>query len=311
MGRRLAVMTAIVASLGVVAWARRTWVAHRGAVEDDGAVGRPLAGPASNTPSTTLWPTTSIPSPPRRRRRPLPPPRRRRAPCPGPLVPTTVRDLHPIIAFDGLVLHRLLPAVGGRPVPPRTWSPRPGRLRRRGLCVPRGGCRHRHLQQHDAPLPTYTVTDTAPRSASAATPACVIVRRLLADGGRLDTFTIDASHWPTHRCVRRPTTVEALTVDASFSLRRPRRGAQRRRPAGIEGRDDVLLGGGHLRRYRGKPVRHRPSNEPVPGWVEEDGNQRGPRVVRWGPAWRTTDDPDHHRPDTSCDDHPHSVTLFR
>ncbi len=159
------------------------------------------------------------------------------------------------------------------------------------------------------PLPNYTVTDNgATVSVCNDAGACDSFGDFRIAGVLLDTFSIDGQPLAERvSAFERPTTVEALTVDASYALRRPR----------DEALSVVVLlgseGGGTTFFWErasyvdiaGSPFADRPSREPVPGATGGRTVHRRPRDVRRGPARRSVGDPDHHRPDTSCDDHPH------
>ena len=75
----------------------------------------------------------------------------------------------------------------------------------------------------DAPLPTYTVTASgADVRVCRPDGTCETLGGFVTEAGRLDTFTIDAVPIAERTgAYDRQTTVEALTVNASFSVRRP------------------------------------------------------------------------------------------
>ena len=158
------------------------------------------------------------------------------------------------------------------------------------------------------PLPNYTVTDNgATVSVCNDADECDSFGDFRIAGVALDTFSIDGQPMAERvSAFERPTTVEALTSTPATPCAAPRRGAQRRRPAGLGGRRyDVLLGAGELRRHRRQPVRHRPGREPVPAANRGRTVHRRPREFAGRPARRPAGDPDHHRPDSGCDDDPH------
>ena len=75
-----------------------------------------------------------------------------------------------------------------------------------------------------APLPAYTVTANGPAvSVCRDDGVCESFSDFIVDGALLDTFSIDGQ--PMDQRIsgyERPTTVEALTIDAAFAVRRPR-----------------------------------------------------------------------------------------
>ena len=75
-----------------------------------------------------------------------------------------------------------------------------------------------------APLPAYTVTQTGPAvSVCRDDGVCETFGDFVAVAGALDTFTLDGQPMDDRAgSYQRLTTVEALTLDASFGVRRPR-----------------------------------------------------------------------------------------
>ena len=119
------------------------------------------------------------------------------------------------------------------------------------------------------PLPSYTLTADGPAVSVCHNDdgACAIFSDFVLSDGLLDSFSIDGQsieQWTS--MYERVTTVETLTIDGIFAVRRPSDGVLSVGLLfGLSGGDDVRLGAGDVRRRAWSFLRDRRSGERVPG----------------------------------------------
>lgn len=210
MGRRLATIALAVAPLAAVAGAAASAAPP--------APGQPPKTTAPSGPATTLWPTTSIvtaaPS-----TAVSPPP----STTSGPAVPTSATAP---ITFDGYTFLRDF--YGQLAVDPFAAA-NVAETTALGsdayaFVLHEAGVAIAVYNNTALPLPNYTVTDNgATVSVCNDAGACDSFGDFRIAGVLLDTFSIDGQPLVERvSAFERPTTVEALTIDASYALRRPR-----------------------------------------------------------------------------------------